>query len=153
MFAINKKNLFARTALLLAATATLAGCDGDGTGPDDHHEEAVGMVITDQNNTTLVSVNAARQVTGSLSVAAGAGRHLSVYFLAEDGDRFQIEEGDDEHSLDWTVANESIAAIDAHEGHLDLDGVAAGSTTVVFSIMHGNHSDYDSPAIPIVVTP
>jgi hypothetical protein len=110
------------------------------------------MVITDQNDVTLVSVNAARQVTGSLTVAAGAGRHIEIHFLDEDGDRFQLEEGG-EHTLDWTVANEGVAVIDSHEGHHDLDGVAAGSTTVVFSILHGNHSDYDSPAIPITVTP
>lgn len=144
------RNLMNRAALVLAATATLAACDGT-TDPDDHHD-AVGVVITDQNNTTLVSVNAARQVTGSLTVAAGAARHLEVYFLDEDGDRFQLEDGD-EHTLGWTVANENVAVIDSHDGHLDLDGVAAGSTTVVFSVMHGNHSDYDSPAIPIVVTP
>ena len=146
------RKLIGRAARVLAAAALLAAC-GDGTGPDHEHEEAVGMVITDQNNATLVSVNASRQVTGSLTVAAGAGRHLSVWFLAADGDRFQIADDDDEHSLDWTVANENVALIDAHAGHLDLDGVAAGSTTVVFHIMHGNHSDYDSPAIPITVTP
>jgi hypothetical protein len=32
-------------------------------------------------------------------------------------------------------------------------GVAVGSTTVVFRVLHGSHSDYDSPAIPIAVTP
>lgn len=149
MFAM-KNNVIARAALVLAATAALSACDGDGTGPDDH-QEAVGMVITDQNNTTLASVNAARQVTGSLTVAAGAGRHITVWFLDEDGDRFQLD--DDEHTLAWTVANENVAEIHSHDGHYDLEGVAAGNTTVVFSIMHGNHSDYDSPVIPIVVTP
>ncbi|HEX6038465.1 hypothetical protein [Longimicrobium sp.] len=154
MMMFTRKSLISRAALVLFATAALAACDGDGTGPDDHdHEEAVGMVITDQNDATLVSVNAARQVTGSLTVAAGAARHLSVWFVAEDGDRFQIEPTDDEHSLDWTVANEAVAVIDSHGDHMDLDGVAAGSTTVVFHILHGNHSDYDSPAIPITVTP
>ena len=140
-----------RAALVLVATAALSACgDDDGTGPEEHNE-AVGMVITNQNNTTLVSVNAARQVAGTLTVAAGAAQHLSVYFLDEDGDRFQLDGTD--HTLDWTVANEAVAAIDSHGDHMDLDGVAAGSTTVVFSILHGNHSDYDSPAIPITVTP
>jgi hypothetical protein len=145
------KTLLARTALVLAATASVSACDGDGTGPDDDHHEAVGMVITNQSNTVLASVNAARQVTGGLAVQAGQGQHLAVWFVDEDGERFQLD--DDEHTLAWTVANEAIATLDAHDGHYDLDGVAAGSTTVVFRIMHGNHSDYDSPAIPITVTP
>jgi hypothetical protein len=144
------RNLLSRTALVLAATATLGACDSSTDAED--HEDAVGMVITDQNNTTLASVNASRQVTGSLTVARGAARHLSVYFLDADGDRFQLDD-DDEHTLGWTVANENVAVIDSHDGHLDLDGVTAGNTTVVFSIMHGGHSDYDSPAIPIIVTP
>ncbi|MBB4637140.1 hypothetical protein [Longimicrobium terrae] len=151
MFTETRK-LINRAALVLAATAMLAACDDDGTGPDDHdHDEAAGLVILDQNNATVVSVNASRQVTGSLSVKAGQAKHLEVWFVAEDGDRFQPDGA--EHTLDWTVANESIAVIDSHGDHMDLDGVAAGSTAVVFSILHGNHSDYDSPSIPITVTP
>lgn len=146
-----------RAALAAAFIATAAACDdATGSDDDDDHQEAAGLVITDQNNTTLVSVNAQRQVTGSLTVAAGQGRHIEVYFVDEDGDRFQPGDDDDddgEHSLDWTVANTAVAAIDSHDDHLDLEGVAAGNTTVVFRLMHGNHSDYDAPAIPITVTP
>lgn len=150
MFA-QTRTLIRRAALALVATAALAAC-GDSTGPDDDdHDEAAGLVILDQNDAVIVSVNAARQVTGSLTVPAGQARHLEVWFVAEDGDRFQPD--DDDHALDWTVANEAIAVIDSHGDHMDLEGVAAGNTTVVFSILHGNHSDYDSPAIPITVTP
>jgi hypothetical protein len=151
MFATTRK-LINRAALALLATTVLAACGDDGTGPEDDHQEAVGMVIT-RDNATLVSVNSARQVTGSLTVGAGSGDHFNVFFVDEDGDRFQLEEDDDEHSLAWTVANESVAHVHSHGDHLDLEGVAAGSTTVVFSIMHGGHSDYDSPPIPITVTP
>ncbi len=150
MFAATRK-LINRAALVLAATAMLGACDSDGTGPEDDHDEAAGLVVLDQNDAVIASVNASRQVTGSLTVPAGQARHLEVWFVAEDGDRFQPD--GDEHTLDWTVANEAIAVIDSHGDHMDLDGVAAGSTTVVFSILHGSHSDYDSPAIPITVTP
>lgn len=144
--------LINRAALVLAATAMLGACDSDGTGPDDHaHEEAAGVVVLGANDAVLVSVNAARQVTGSLTVAAGQDRDLEVWFVAEDGDRFRPD--GQEHTLDITVANEAIADLHAHGDHLHLEGLAAGSTTVVFSILHGNHSDYDSPAIPITVTP
>ena len=151
MFAGTRK-LMSRAALVLAATVALGACDDNSTGPDDHdHDQAAGLVVLGENDAVLVSVNAARQVTGSLTVPAGEGRHLEVWFVAEDGDRFQPD--GDEHTLDWTVANEAVAVIDSHGDHMDLDGVAAGNTTVVFSILHGNHSDYDSPAIPITVTP
>jgi len=149
------RKLINRAALVLAATAALAACDDEGTGPDDHdhdHEEAAGLVVLAEGSTTpLVTVNAARQVTGALTVRAGEDAHLEVWFVAEDGDRFQPD--GDEHTLDITVANEAIADLHAHGDELHLEGLAAGSTTVVFSILHGNHSDYDSPAIPITVTP
>lgn len=145
------KNRVGRAALVLAASAALGACDRTTTGPDDHHE-AAGMVILNEADQVLVTVDAARRVTGTLTVAAGEARHLDVYFVEPGGDRFQLEPGD-EHTLGWEVADESVAVIDSHGDHVDLDGVAAGSTTVVFSVLHGNHSDYDSPAIPITVTP
>ena len=152
MFARSTTRWTSRAALVLALALTATACeDATGSDDDDHHE-AVGLVITGQNDVVLASVDAQRQVTGSLTVPAGEARHIEVHFLDEDGDRFQLGD-DDEHTLGWEVANESVATVDAHDGHLDLDGVAAGSTTVVFSVIHGNHSDYDSPAIPIVVTP
>ncbi|WP_420127244.1 hypothetical protein [Longimicrobium sp.] len=139
-----------RAALVLAATAMLGACESDGTGPDDHHEPA-GMVIVGANNATLVTINAARQVTGSLTVRAGQGAHVEVFFVDEDGDRFQPD--GDEHTLEWTVANEAIAEIHSHDDHMDLEGVAVGATTVEFRLMHGNHPDYTAPGIPITVTP
>lgn len=150
MFALKTARRTSRAVLALSLALGVAACDST-TEPDEHHE-AAGLVIADQNNTTLVTVNAARQVTGSLTVAAGAAQHLEVFFVDVDGDRFQLDEGD-EHTLAWTVANEAVAVIDSHGDHMDLDGVSAGNTTVVFSVLHGNHSDYDSPAIPITVTP
>jgi hypothetical protein len=149
----NTRKLIHRAALVLAATAALTACEDDSTGPDDHdHDEAAGVVVLAEGSTTpLVTVDAARQVTGSLTVQAGQDRHLEVWFVAEDGDRFRPD--GDEHTLDIRVANGAIADLHAHGDHLHLEGVAAGSTTVVFSILHGNHSDYDSPAIPITVTP
>lgn len=146
------KNLLSRAVLVLAATATLGACDSDGTGPEEH-QEARGMVITDEANNTLVSINAAHQVTGSLTVQAGQARHLDVFFVDEDGDRFQLEEGDDEFTLQVDVANEAVAVIDSHGDHMDLDGISAGATTAEFKIMHGNHPDYASGDIPITVTP
>lgn len=150
MFATMNRRASLRAVLAFALALSAAACDS--TTEPDEHQEAVGVVITDQNDATLVTINAARQVTGSLTVAAGAARALEVYFVDEDGDRFQLEAGG-EHTLAWQVANQAVAQIGMHDGHLDLDGVSAGSTTVVFSLMHGGHADYETPAIPIVVTP
>ncbi len=139
-----------RAAACAAALLVLGACTS--TTDAEEHREAVGMVVLDEaTNAVLVTVNAQRQVTGSLSVARGQERAIEVLFVDEAGTRFEPD-GDD-HTLGFSVANTAIATLEEHEGHLDLAGVSAGTTTALFSIRHGSHSDYDSPAVPVTVTP
>ncbi|HEX2189017.1 MAG TPA: hypothetical protein VHG51_08990 [Longimicrobiaceae bacterium] len=146
----NRGAFFGRLALATVLSAGAAACDSS-TEPDHDHDEAVGLVVLDHaTEETLVTVNSSRQVTGSLSVQAGQERSIEVWFVGEDGDRF-VPEGD--HSLGIAIADPSRASIHMHGDHGHFEGLLAGSTTVVFSIVHGSHSDYDSPAIPITVTP
>ena len=138
---------------LVALVAGSAACDSITGGDDDgdDHGDAEGIVVVDEaTNQTLVTVNAQRQVTGSLTVRAGQERALEVFFVDSNGTRF---EADDDYSLGYDVANTAVARISEHDGHLDLDGVAAGSTTATFRLVHGGHDDYASPAITITVTP
>ena len=146
----NVKKVLGRLALV-AVVAGSAACDGI---TDDDHDlaEAEGMVVVDEaTNQTLVTVNAQRQVTGSLGVRAGQERALEVHFTDARGRRIEADE--DEYSVGYTVANSGIARISEHDGHLDLRGVAAGSTTAEFRLVHGAHDDYRSPAITITVAP
>ena len=144
MIAITKKALAA--ALLIG----LAACSG--TTDAEDHNEAEGLVVVDEaTNQTLVTVNAQRQVTGTLTVRAGQERAIEVFFLDASGNRFTLD-GDD-HTLGFTVANTAVARLSEHDGHLDLDGVAAGSTTARFQVVHGGHNDYESPDVPVTVTP
>lgn len=150
MLVKNKGALLGRLALTVLLSAGAAACDSS-TEPEDH-EEAVGVVVLDRaTKQTLASVAANRQVTGGLTVKAGAERAIEVWFVAEDGDRFQPD-GDD-HTLDIRVADPTRARIESHGDHADFVGVQAGATTVVFAIEHGQHDDYTSEAIPITVTP
>ncbi len=141
-----------RLALAVLLSAGIAACDSS-TGPDDHgHDDAVGLVVLDRaTKDTLAAVNAARQVTGGLTVGVGEDRAVEVWFLSEDGDRFQPD--GDHHTLGVRVGDDTVAGIHAHGDHLDLEGLKAGTTTVVFSVVHGSHDDYTSPAIPVTVTP
>ena len=150
MLVKNKGALLGRLALAVLLSGGVAACDSS-TEPEDH-EEAVGVVVLDRaTKQTLVTVNASRQVTGSLSVKAGAERAIEVWFVAEDGDRFLPDE--DDHKLAIRVADATRARIESHGDHMDLVGLQAGATTVVFAVEHGGHDDYRSEAIPITVTP
>ncbi|MEW5927486.1 MAG: hypothetical protein AB1941_08375 [Gemmatimonadota bacterium] len=150
MLVKNRGALFGRLALAVLLSAGAAACDSS-TEPEDH-DEAVGVVVLDRaTQQTLASVAANRQVTGGLTVKAGAERAIEVWFVAEDGDRF-MPDGDD-HTLDIRVADPTRARIESHGDHADFVGVQAGTTTVVFAIEHGGHDDYRSEPIPVTVTP
>jgi hypothetical protein len=150
MLVKNKGALLGRLALAVLLSAGAAACDSS-TEPEDH-DEAVGVVVLDRaTKQTLASVAANRQVTGGLTVKAGAERAVEVWFVAEDGDRF-LPDGDD-HKLAIRVADATRARIESHGDHMDLAGLQAGATTVVFAIEHGEHDDYRSEPIPITVTP
>lgn len=140
-----------KLALAFLVAVGVAACS-DSTGSDHDHAEAAGLEVVDHStDAVLVRVNADRAVTGSLTVGAGAGRALEVYFLDDHGHRIELD--DDHAELRWEIANTAIATLESHGDHLDLSGHAAGATTVVFRAWHGSHSDYDSPAIPLTVTP
>ncbi len=141
------RNLLKRGIAPFALLVALAACDSP-TEADDQHGHVAGMEIVNSEG-VLVSVSSTRQVTGELSVQAGTDIDIAVYYLDRDGDRISLT---DDLSLEWEVADPSIAQIDGHDDHQHLEGVSAGSTTVTFSLIHGSHSDYESPAIPIVVT-
>lgn len=148
MFGTIQTRRFARAALALSLAFGAAACS-DSTGVE--HADAEGLEIVDAaTNQVIVRVNAQRQVTGGLSVAAGGERAIEIHFLDDDGDRMAL---DSDETLTWTIANPAIAALGEHGGHHDLEGLQAGSTTVEFQITHGGHFDYQSPLIPITVTP
>jgi len=142
---------------LLALALSLGACS-DSTGPDHDHEEPAGLRAI-LNGATVVSINAARQVTGSFTVPAGQETdHIEIEFLAEDGDVIAIDET--EYYLAFEIDNPTLVDLEQHEpGEFEVHvvGLAAGTTNIRFKLMHGTfpggHSDYTSPNIPVTVTP
>lgn len=152
------KSLYQFLLFISIVAVLLSGCSDDNNPVSDNdtdhdHAEAVGFVITTSG------VEVARyeqgQVTGAFQVAAGEMTALlTITFIAEDGDLFQPEE--DHYKLDWDVADTNIADVDQHEEdgkwRFHIAGLSAGSTTVVFKILHGDHADFVAQSIPIEVT-
>jgi hypothetical protein len=130
--------------LAIAGALTLAACDDDPTGVDEHHEpEGVQLVL---NGVTVATYDAGAW-TGGLEVNAGEETaHIDVQFLDDEGDPIAL---DDDVYLEVEVADETIAEFEQDTpgefgGH--LHGVSAGTTTVVFRLMHGaigsGHADF-----------
>lgn len=146
-----------RAAGALLAVALATGACSDSTGPDDEHQEPAGLRAT-MNGTVVVSVNPARQVTGSFTVGVGAtSAPITVTFLDEDGD---VVATDDDEYLQVVVDTPARASLVQNPGGaytIQFTGLTAGTTSVRLNLMHGvfpgGHADYSSPNITLTVTP
>jgi hypothetical protein len=141
-------------SLTLLAGTMFTGCNNVAANEEEQFEEhfPVGIVLK-MNGQDIVRYE--NGVTDdSITVAAGEETALiSVYFLDEDGEEFQPEEA--EHSLAWTIEDDTIAEIEQHaedgKWSFHVHGVSSGSTTVSFELLHGDHSDFEASGIPIIV--
>lgn len=121
---------------------------------DHDHAEAEGLVIT-ANDVELVRYEQGT-VTGQITVAAGESTtKLTVQFIDPDGDLFVPDS--DHHGVEWDIADTGIAQVVQEEvggviNEFLINGVTTGSTTLVIKILHGDHDDFVSAAIPVVVT-
>jgi len=170
-----------RTLRTTAFTLTLVGlvfvgtgCDDDNPaapGDDTEHADLEGLVVETSTGTEILRLWEG-EITGSLTLPVGATMsELEIWFLDDDGDEIRPghddhdhsalarSEGDDhdhdeEYSMAFMVEDSGVATMAMHgdeEWAVDLTGVAAGTTTVQFMVMHGDHADFTSLALPIVV--
>ncbi|XVH32752.1 hypothetical protein ACNS7O_06100 [Haloferacaceae archaeon DSL9] len=79
------------------------------------------------------------------------GEHLSLGAVIEDADGNEKALGEnEEYELRARVADDAEAGIvdfEFHGDHLHLISEEAGVTDVVFQLWHGDHADYETPAI------
>jgi hypothetical protein len=144
---------FATTLTAGAVTIFAAGCDGDPLEPSDH-PEAGGIVIVNAETEAVLATSIARgsAFDNSITVPVGGALEVEVFFLDVDDltQRF-LPDADGGESLRATIANTAIVSFDFHGDHADFEGLAAGTTTATFDLMHGGHSDYNSGPLTIVV--
>jgi hypothetical protein len=118
--------------------------------------EAAGLLILDEGTgDTLVNATS-MGVTGGLSGQAGiTGDHAVLYFTDAEGVRFQPPVPP--HSFGWTLADTTTAQIipagAAEPWAFQLEGRAAGATTLVIRLLSGGSAEWVSPAIPVTVAP
>ena len=117
----------------------------------EEHFEAIGLFIISSGD-TIVKYQGG-EVTGEIGVTVNDHTSLlSIQFINDDGD-FGIPPNND-WSLDWVIADTSVADVDYHEGELELykfriEGKKVGETTIKIIINHHDHKDFESKAIPI----
>lgn len=146
------------TALLVPVLLlffVMTGCNKDKNPVDAHedHNEAEGMVLK-INGANVVVVKEGKVQSGTINAKAGESTaEISARFLDHDGDEFIPDEVGS--SLAFQFADASIAdaaMVSGNEWEFKVNGKKAGSTTMVVKLMHHDHADFITPAIPVIVT-
>ena len=133
----------------LLALVLAAGCS-DLTG-DLGGDLVTGLTIEDRNTgATLVTVNSANSVSGSLSIARDAQRPLTVVLRGAGGG--VILPGISE-TVRITITNPGVASwTDNGGGTGTLRGHTRGTTTMTVDVIQAGTVEYSSPRITIEVT-
>lgn len=141
--------------LILPALISLSGCNNPADSGEDEHEEhhqPAGAILK-MNGAEIVRYEN-QEVSGQIEVNAGEETALiTLYFLDEHGEEFQPDEP--ENSLGWHGIETSIAEIVQHaddtKWSFHVQGINADSTSVIFELKHGDHADFETAEIPVIV--
>ncbi len=153
---MNNKTLFNNLFLYsILGLAIVASACSNSTSADDHdeHSEPEGFVLT-LNGADVVTQLPGGTITGEFELAPGEETDLiTIYFLDEDGDRFQPDEP--EYSLGFVFEDSGIAEFEQHsedgKWSFHIHAEAAGITDLRLKLMHNDHSDFTSQDIHVHV--
>jgi hypothetical protein len=149
------KNMIPVRSIALMAILAVAACDN----PVEHHDESIhgaeGVEITD-----IAGAVIATYADGGWTFTTGDALHLHpgeesevrIYFIADDGDRFQAPLSGDEYTLLVEFENPEIAGYEGHADHGDFVGLMVGETSANVQLYHGTHPDFETiPGLPVEV--
>ena len=132
----------------LVVTLSLSGCK---TAHDDDHLDigsfriiSNGVVLAEQNGTNVTStISVASQSTSAV---------MTVEFRDPEGNLLTITDEDLYMEIDSNNPGVVLAQNSASsKWSFTLNGVGPGTSAIVVKLMHGNHADFESRAIPVTV--
>lgn len=150
---MNTTRLFPNTlfTLFLSLGLLTAGCKNPASSDNDHeHTEPMGLQLV-MNGETLVEYSDG-QTDGQIDLDEGDVTALiTVEFLNEEHKPIHDEDLGDEYSLGWDIENEDILGVESNDGDgrwsFHLIGKSAGTSRIQFQLLHGEHSDFETPAV------
>ena len=133
----------------------LGGCKKETsvTEPDKDHFDAEGLVI--MNDAFQEKLRVFRGITtDTLKVPLnGMTEHLKIKFLDENNKLINPPE-DKNKTLSWVIADTTKLGVFRHDDdswEFHLMGKKEGKTTIEFQILHVDHPDFRTPALPVVI--
>ncbi len=140
----------------LVGLTSMVACNNPVGDDDDHLEEIAGVEITN-----LTGADIARYENGvwnfpvgknALQLQVGEETGVRIYFVAEDGDRFQLPHTNAEYTINVEFGNPAVAGYTGASNHGHFEGLAAGTTAANIQVLHGGHEDWEtSVGLPITV--
>jgi outer membrane lipoprotein-sorting protein len=119
---------------------------------DEDHEDVAGFQIF--LNNSVVASQSGTNVTGTITLTQGTTTSaMRVEFRDPDGDVMIISDDDDYLQVDSSNNNVVTSQLDASsDWSFTLTGVSAGQANITIKLMHGDHADFESRPIPVVVS-
>jgi len=150
-----RSRIAALSTVLTLAGLTATACDNP-VQPEDHPEAGGVVIFAAGTNTVLAqSVGANVDFTTSLDLTVGTPLEVEVMFLdVSDPTDLSLAfhpDADEGESLVVTPANPAVVVYNDHDDHGDFEPVAAGTTTVRFELYHGDHRDFRTGLLTVVV--
>jgi hypothetical protein len=144
MLSIHKVLLFSLFVALVTVSCKKAH--------DEDHEDVAGFQIF--LNNSVVASQSGTNVTGTITLTQGTTTSaLRVEFIDPDGDVMIISDDDDYLQVDSSNNNVVTSQLDASsDWSFTLSGVSAGQANITIKLMHGDHADFESRPIPVVVS-
>ena len=119
---------------------------------DEDHEDVAGFQI--YLNNAVVAAQSGTNVTSTISVVQGTTTTaMRIEFRDPDGDVMIIT--DEDLYLQVDLSNEGVATtqiVTSSKWSFTLTGVSAGQANITVKLMHGDHADFESRPIPVVIT-
>lgn len=142
--------------LAIPAVIILGACENPVQADHEHVEEVESVEITDLAGVMIATLQGDQwefeDGGDALHLNPGDAMEVKIFFVAPDGDRFQLPAAGEEHTLHVEVLNPAIVEYEAHGEHGDFNALSVGETTAEIQIYHGSHADWQADApLPIEV--
>ncbi|MDR8390112.1 hypothetical protein NC796_03100 [Aliifodinibius sp. S!AR15-10] len=146
----NTSTLTVSLFLLTVATLITACSNPASSGEEHEHTEPEGLQLVMNGETIIEFFDG--QVTGNLTLTEGEETSLiTVEFLNEEREHIHAEDLDEGYSLGWNIQNQDVIEIEQHDedGRWSFHIIAksAGESTIQLQLMHGDHSDLETPSV------
>ena len=131
----------------------LSACKNSTSSSEEEHADAEGFVLT-MNGADIVTQLPGGTLSGEIELEPEEETDLiTIYFLDDDGDRFQPEET--EFTLGFEFEDDGIAEFEQHEEDgkwsFHIHAETTGITDMRLKLMHGDHSDFETQGIHVHV--